>query len=88
MSMIARGESGYSELYVKVGVHITYSGTPSCAASATSSTRSGTGGEKLVLKSALIRYDERIMAGREINVQVLEQSSFKANSGLTPGRNL
>ena len=88
VSMIARGESGYSELYDKVGVHITDSGTPSCAASATSSTSSGTGGEKLVLKSALIRSDERIMAGREINVQVLEKSSFKANSALTPGRTL
>ena len=40
VSMIARSKSGYSELYDKVGVHITYSGTPSCAASATSSTSS------------------------------------------------
>ena len=86
--MIARGESGYSELYDKVGVHITDSGTPSFAASATSSTSSGTEGEKLVLKSALIRSDDIIMAGRDINVQVLENSSFRANSALTPGRTL
>ena len=54
VSMIARDESGYSELYDNIGVHITDSVTPSCAASATSSTSSGTGGKKLVLKSALI----------------------------------
>ena len=88
VSMIARDESGYSELYDKVGFHITDSGTPSCAASATSSTISGTGGKKLVLKSALICSDERIMSGREINVQVLENSSFKANSALTTRRTM
>ena len=46
VSMIARGESGYSKLYDKVGVHITDSGNPSCAASATSFTSSGTGGAR------------------------------------------
>ena len=39
-----------------------------------------------MLKSALIRSDERIMSGHEINVQVLEKSSFKASSSLTPRR--